>query len=333
MLVDSCIDSSTGNPAALDYLATIGIAPATSIDLVVATHWHDDHVRGLRAVLEASELATFSCSAALGEQEFLSMVDAYEKRPLTKATSGVREINEVLKIVVARGGVVRPSLSDRLLYRLPAENSGHGNLVEVHALSPSDSEYRRFMKSIGSLVPIAGQPKTRCQSIAPNDSAVVIWIQIGNRSVVLGSDLEETGVNGVGWSAIVSSTTRPGGRADVYKVAHHGSRSGHHPQVWTQLLTADAFAILTPWNKNIGLPTSDDVNRLNGLTPNAYITAQHSRMIAAARRDPVVEKTLRDHKIKIRSIKQPMGMIQLRNPIASQSPGWQVSLRGTATHL
>ncbi|HAS16681.1 MAG: hypothetical protein A2035_06355 [Nitrospirae bacterium GWA2_42_11] len=46
VVVDSCIDSRTSEPAALSYLQSIGINPETSVVLIIATHWHDDHVRG-----------------------------------------------------------------------------------------------------------------------------------------------------------------------------------------------------------------------------------------------------------------------------------------------
>ena len=42
VIVDSCINHE-GIPQALEYLESIGVAPAQAVDLIVATHWHDDH--------------------------------------------------------------------------------------------------------------------------------------------------------------------------------------------------------------------------------------------------------------------------------------------------
>src|SRR5512142_2478566 len=44
MIVDSCVDSDD-LPAPLAYLHRLGV-PLTSVVLLVATHWHDDHVKG-----------------------------------------------------------------------------------------------------------------------------------------------------------------------------------------------------------------------------------------------------------------------------------------------
>jgi len=45
-VIDSCIDSNTGQPAAIAYLENMGVDPASAVDLIMATHWHDDHISG-----------------------------------------------------------------------------------------------------------------------------------------------------------------------------------------------------------------------------------------------------------------------------------------------
>jgi glyoxylase-like metal-dependent hydrolase (beta-lactamase superfamily II) len=52
IIVDSCRNSRTRRPVALEYFEHIG-AQADSVILIVATHWHDDHISGLAATLEA----------------------------------------------------------------------------------------------------------------------------------------------------------------------------------------------------------------------------------------------------------------------------------------
>ena len=48
VVVDSCLDSRTGAPAALTYLNTLGVDPSVGVKLIVASHWHDDHIGGCR---------------------------------------------------------------------------------------------------------------------------------------------------------------------------------------------------------------------------------------------------------------------------------------------
>ena len=77
VIVDSCIDNDRA-PRALRYLEGIGIDPAQAVALIVATHWHDDHIRGMGRLVDACSQAAFCCAAALCQKEFLSAVAAAE---------------------------------------------------------------------------------------------------------------------------------------------------------------------------------------------------------------------------------------------------------------
>jgi len=84
IVVDSCIDRTSGHPAALDYLRTLRVDVASQVKLVVATHWHDDHIRGLGKILEAAESARFVNSAAYTLRD-LTRVGLYTTAPQTSA--------------------------------------------------------------------------------------------------------------------------------------------------------------------------------------------------------------------------------------------------------
>src|SRR5258708_2355547 len=70
MVIDSCIYRITRTPVAIDYLRALGVDIATSVKLVVVTHWHDDHMRGASALLAVASGARFVCSAALKSDDF-----------------------------------------------------------------------------------------------------------------------------------------------------------------------------------------------------------------------------------------------------------------------
>ena len=56
VIVDSCITDAR-EPQALDYLLSIGVDPAAAVTLIVATHWHDDHIRGMANASHLADLA------------------------------------------------------------------------------------------------------------------------------------------------------------------------------------------------------------------------------------------------------------------------------------
>ena len=82
VLVDSC--GRADAPAALDYLETLGIDPAKAVKLIVASHWHDDHICGIAHMARACSTATFCCASVLCAEEFLAAFHALEHRHLCR---------------------------------------------------------------------------------------------------------------------------------------------------------------------------------------------------------------------------------------------------------
>ena len=320
VVVDSCINHC-GAPQALEYLEGIGIDPAESVGLVVATHWHDDHIRGMSRVVEVCRKARFCCASALCRKEFLAAVHALEGRHFTGGGSGVREIHGVFSRLESRNAPPVFALEGRRLYARDER--------EIWSLSPRDVEYLGFLKSIGNLFPRAGQTKVRMPDVSPNDVAIVLWMRVENIAVLLGSDLEKCG-----WVAILKDEARPTDKASVFKVAHHGSASAHVQGVWQDMLGHNPFAVLTPWRRGgRALPTKQDAQRILEQTQNAFITAStDERPRTHKRRDPAVTRTLRGSNVRLREYLPKSGAIRLRHPM---SPGmqWTVEMFGPACHL
>lgn len=332
IIVDSCLDNSIFQPAALSYLEDRGIDPAQAVKLVVATHWHDDHIGGMHTVVSRCTEAKFCCSLALGRAEFLGMVRAYEKRNMIAAGPGVREIAEVFEGLRERNQSVTYAAPNRPIYLLESDNSGHGQPCRVWTLSPSDKQIEKFFTELTLLMPRVKETKYRCTPQMPNHLSVVTWIEIGEMAILLGGDLEETGDVGTGWSVIVASAERPPGRASIFKIPHHGSANAHNDDVWTEMLVTHPFAILAPWNRGSKLPSRDDVDRINKLTTEAYASAK-LRIPRAKRRSAPVEKTLREAGIKLRRAEPTTGAVRLRNGGNADPTIWQVQLFKNACRL
>jgi beta-lactamase superfamily II metal-dependent hydrolase len=325
IVIDSCIESESGRPAALIYLESRGVDPATAVKFILCTHWHDDHVGGMSHLLRACESARFACSSALTRTEFLDVVQAFNKRPLIASTSGLTEISKVLSILRARGQVPKYAIADRSLLRLMRPDH-----CELTALSPSDAEFQRFIQGIGKLVPEVAMAKFRLPSPSENDISVATWLRVGSLRVLLGADLEEHGVAGRGWTAVLASP--PAGQASAFKISHHGSITAHHPGIWSDLLEKAALAVLTPWNLGSKLPSDEDCQRIMQLTPSAYATSRPgSRRIKVHQR--AVARTIREAGIAIREIEPRTGSVQLRASLDDPDAGWTLTLSPEALPL
>ncbi|MCY4385175.1 MAG: MBL fold metallo-hydrolase [Nitrospinae bacterium] len=115
VLVDSCLDEK-GTPRSLRYLENMDIDPAESVELIVATHWHDDHIRGMTQMVEVCDKATFCCSSVLRDKEFLAVIGALEYRHLSVAGSGLREIFNVFSRLSQVASRLKLALIDCLIF-------------------------------------------------------------------------------------------------------------------------------------------------------------------------------------------------------------------------
>ena len=320
VLVDSCIDPA-GEPRALQYLNELGVDPARAVRLVVATHWHDDHIRGMAKLVTACSNAVFCCASALCEKEFLTFVGTFGPHRVPGASSGVRELYEVFSRLDATAQKPKFALADSRIFLQGA--------CEIWTLSPTGAAYLDFLRQVGSLLPGQGDTRRRIPSLTPNKVAVVLWINIGDIALLLGSDLEKPA-----WTDILHSTTRPTGKAPVFKIPHHGSANGDDPEVWRNMLEPHPWAVLAPWRRGgHTLPRQVDINRILSCTPNAYSTVPRRQLVASpVRREGIVNRKLLEAGVKLRSVSVSPGTIRLRR-LAGKQAQWRVELFGSACSL
>ena len=328
-IIDSCINPETNEPAALEYLQAIGVDPKEAVELIIASHWHDDHIRGLAQVVKACPDATFCSSSVLAEEEFLAYILPFEQYNPIRAGSGVKEWVKILKMLDSRS--LKKASVDRRIHRIDASESGHGKACEVWTLSPSDKMHELFLNTLADNMPQIRETKCKARAIKPNHNCVVTWISIGDISILLGGDLEETSDSQTGWSAIVESTGRPQEKAMIIKIPHHGSNNAHNDDVWESMLVDEPYAILTPFNKS-KLPKQSDVARIIDRTNNAFSTSKVTTGKSKTNRSSAVERTIRETVGSIRRIEPKIGMVRLRSSAEATGP-WSVSLKNEACPL
>jgi hypothetical protein len=320
MVVDSCIRE--GRHPVLDYLRRLEVDVTTAVKLIVATHWHDDHVRGMAELVTACPSAAFVCSDALRFDELVGTFASLPEPPTQGVSSGVREMKRTFDVVTGRRGPAKWAVQDRFLYERSTTEALPIS-CHVRALSPSDEAVTRSYRTIAALLGAAdrdsdgGRRFRRVGRPERNESAVVMSVDIGvappgeHTCMVLGADLQEDPRHG--WAAVVAAWHGRGRCAEVFKVPHHGSENGHSDDVWTSMLTEEPEVVVCPHvNGRTRIPTPVDIDRLCSLSRNVHITAQGWR-------EPVRRSG------KVLDPPGPFGQVTLRRrllPDASWAPGY-----------
>lgn len=316
IVVDSCLDREYREPVALKYLKSLAVNIPTRVRLVVATHWHDDHMKGIARVLAEAESANFVDSAAYAfEPKLLSRVVTLGSKIGANA-SATEEYSSIYKLLEARRkkgetrSAVGPlhALANRKLLSLT--DSARRVTGEVVALSPSDGTLNRAQTELSEALAVIKERKRPISRQGPNQLCVALWLKVGGVQAILGADLEHVPGVTEGWKAIVSSPERPEGQAVIFKVPHHGSRNADCPECWNYLLRDQPTAVVTPYSP-AKLPGRDDLDRLCRQTSQVYLTTDHTRY-KLPRLNHTVEKTLRESKVKRRALEGRMGHVRIR---------------------
>jgi hypothetical protein len=334
IVVDSCIDRRTRRPVALDYLNSLRVDVASRVKLVVATHWHDDHIRGLSDVLLAAESARFVNSAAYDFQQLLRLVALGNR--MASPASATREYDRIAELLDHRrhAGLKHeavgpiPALANKKILALT--QGDRSVAAEIIALSPSDAAYYLAKEELGAALS-AVQGGRRPVTQGPNQLSIVLWLKVGALDVLLGADMEHVSEPTRGWLAITRSNERPAGRADFFKVPHHGSHNADCSECWTKLLSPDPIAILTPYAPS-RLPTQTDIKRICMRSSSAYSTSDYATY-GLPRRDNAVERTMRGMAISRRALAGQMGHVRLRCDAVSVDPRPVVQLSAGARQL
>lgn len=319
LLVDSCIDTDAGAPASEVYLDGIGVGP-DQVRTIVASHWHDDHVRGISRLAAKHPKADFVVSAVFNKKEALAFLAAYNGESSSGLARGTKELFDVVD--------ARDKVSFALHKTLVLDDTFNTRSVRVTALSPVQAAFAQCIAHLAHYLPKRGEAINHAPDLRPNFEAIVLHIDLGDDAILLGSDLEDDA--NLGWTAVMADQwSRSRKPSTAYKVAHHGSYTGDCPQIWTTLLQPDPTACLTSYMlAGRRLPNDADIERLKMNTSNVYIATGASR---SPQMDSRVLKRLRDMAKNVTLVDTGFGAVRLRKKIGAQA--WCVELFGAAKQL
>ena len=271
IVIDSCQYPISKESLPLKFLKSKGI-DLKNVKLIVCTHWHDDHIRGISEVLEKSPNSIFSFARANDLEKFLQLITIdFEKVEKTTLNSSTKEFNRCLEIIKRRKSIAKKSEVDKLLY------STHWKeiKIEIYSFSPSDLSSNIFDIEISTLIKDYSALNKKIISQSPNNRSVVLLLKLGKRNVLLGADLEVGENPRLGWLDIInnSQVIKTSEKSGYFKIPHHGSTNGYHHEIWGKLLVEKPLATLTPWNKKDKLPKKEMLTKYKQLASELYMTS------------------------------------------------------------
>ena len=313
--IDSFVNSETKNPIALDYLESLGVS-AKSIDYIIVTHWHKDHVLGIAKLAnEVSSTARFVMPAIINDECFVNFLEI--NRQQLNSQSPVAEFCSALKIIEERDLKIVLATKDRLLMQQEVTGASASNeCISLYALSPNDTQLFRYQTYMKQLV-VEQTKRPSYTSLTENEISIALWLDFVNDRALLGGDLEKDG-----WKEIVDNKILSG-KASLFKVPHHGSPTGYLDEVWKKLLVSLPVALLSVYAPS-GLPADDDVQRVKEQSKGVFVAGSRAKVLSR----PEFFKKLRScSSVELRSLDTPIGIVRARKPVNS-TDDWVIECFG-----
>lgn len=323
VLVDCCRPNKRDEPLNLAYLRSIGVDPAVGVKVIVASHWHDDHVNGLSELVEKCPSARIVFSQALETDEFQNMVGCFADPHISfdREKSGVREMGQSLLTLLQR------KKETPEIYQPPERTQADHRIFrrgdcEIISLSPSPGSIQDATEEISALWYSLqreahggnGPRPARAGIPCPerNHNAVALWAKWGERRILLGADLEEHGNPLLGWQAVLSCRQFPDSVAGVFKIPHHGSPNGDYEPMWEKIIAPDnPISILTSYNRGkTPRPAPGDLERIRRKSKELYYTSLPRSTSNSY--DRAVERTIQGIAKRRQKLARTPGHIQVR---------------------
>ena len=149
IIIDSFRSPYTKRPVALEYLEKLNVNINEAVKLIVATHWHDDHVGGLSEIVDVCKNASFVTPGAISSKEFLNFL--YADIDLKEKRYGNKELGVILEEYNQRNKTVVLATENKRILNRP--------FYEVYSLAPSDYSTLNAIKEIATLLPEEHKPR------------------------------------------------------------------------------------------------------------------------------------------------------------------------------
>jgi hypothetical protein len=251
MVVDS-FNRSKLAPAAKWYLESIDVGGG-DVDVIVLTHFHADHHRGIADLYDWCPTARLVTTGALGREQF---------RRLRASKNGVAVLGRIAATIEsAKQRRKQHQVGGHLLAQVGQLLIDDGQ-VTVKAMSPTAYAMDEADRELGAALAV-GWEAVDTKLRDDNRCSVVVHVDVQGSRALLCADLLRHAE--FGWAAVLEDPLSDGcAPVSLVKAGHHGGESGHDDDMWTQLVDADPVVLVAPYASS-RIPTNDDIARLAGV--------------------------------------------------------------------
>ena len=180
-VIDSCTVPETDEPRSVRYLTDIGVDVTSHVKRIIATHWDDDHIRGLSRLVELAKDAEFVCSGAVFTEDFATLV-RISNSSRTNFAGGVREFGNVFDTLKKRGKQLKLVMAQTTIWNCLRNGQEDAALI---ALSPSTATIIDGHLNIAQLVRGVKSQNLRPVDTSRNARSIVLWLRIQNALALL----------------------------------------------------------------------------------------------------------------------------------------------------
>lgn len=316
VLIDSLVNPISKTPLAKAYLESISDSYSDKIKLVVATHWHDDHIKGIEEIIRTSNNLEKVCiSQAVRCDEFLKLTQSEDY--IESNNSGIKEFKKVLDCLTEK------MLTPTFLLENTTVHQNISNSIYVNSLSPSSKAIINSFNFIKKALTQANERKAIIKD-NPNDNSIVLHFRIDDQNILLGADLED------GWEEVMKTYAIGNTQSQIFKIPHHGSKTSYCEELWLKHFNSNTIGLITPWKLGVNyLPTQSDIDRIKSHDIASHITS-HPNSVKIKKRDNKVNKVINELDFLVREQTYEFGVVRLRKKLGEE---WRIQLFGSAMKL
>jgi hypothetical protein len=280
------IDSArtkTGRPWLLEYFEAIGVDLNDLIGLLI-THWHTDHIQGASEILARSPNAQLMLSNGGKTAEFAKAAAELSGSNINASKAATNEMMELYRTLKTRK-IATGRANYRYLMHNMVLNIGVSCTAKI--LSPSEADCAAALRYFGSLLSAREKSCSPFRGQTENHASVVVLLEIGQDTILLGGDRENHSDVERGWNVVIETKMelakdRVG---SAFKVAHHGSDTGFHDGLWPDHLSGTCVNIVTPYVRLMTpIPTQQMLQKYKKKSPTLVCTSLPSRTPSVAAR-------------------------------------------------